>query len=469
MIDTYSNYILAHEYWLTERILSYAKKTNFTQHTSTLLEAWILSIRGLSASMVDMATTKGLDVELTPDDDYTSDPATRFGALEAQRHRERGIRLGMFLGLMKYYRQTYTDLFEESTFPATQQKCYGNLINRFFDRMEISFCTSWVLSTQGELLEELQAQNRKAIDEKNKYLTIFESLASPVFIVAPDGRIENMNLAASNMFFRSTDFQERYYADSGQHPGFAESFPWLARSYEDFLQCSMQEHQFDLPCEESKRHFNITFSRPLDVSDKHRGVIVKIQDMTQRKEMERELETLASTDPLTGTMNRRAFLGRYEYELERCSRYGCDLSILMLDIDYFKNINDTHGHDTGDRVLKILVNKVGAMLRNTDIMGRWGGEEFIIMLPNSPRDQALNVAEKLRDSLAQIEVATDQGIPVALTVSIGLATYGDESAPQIDLIKLADQALYQAKEQGRNRVVVVMPTIQTTIPGKGGT
>ena len=455
MLKDYTRYILDHEYWLTERILAYAKETNFTQHTSTLLEAWSLSIRGLSASMVAMAEARGLDVELTPDEDYTDDPATLFGAQEAQRHRERGIRLGMFLGLMKYYRQSYTDLFDASDFPPDRKKCYGNLINRFFDRMEISFCTNWVSSAQSQLLEELQTQNRKTTNEKNKYLTIFESLPSPVIIVSPDGRVEDMNLAASSMFFPAADNQERYYGASKPHLVFAEKFPWLVESYEAFLQGGGQESQLDVFFEEKGQHLNVIFSRSRDVSDKYCGAIVKIYDMTQRKQMEQKLEVLALTDPLTGTMNRRAFMERLEYERERSSRYGDDLSLLMLDVDHFKRINDTYGHDMGDRVLKVLVSDIGGILRNTDILGRWGGEEFVVMLPNSSRLQALCVAEKLRESLSMSEVATDRGESVGFTVSIGLSTLEGEADSRVDLIKLADQALYLAKERGRNKVVAL--------------
>jgi len=401
MLTTFVKYINDHEDWLMGRILDYAQQRDYTKYTSTLKEPWRQSISGLSESLVELIKARGEDIELGPDSDYTSDPATRFGIIEAKRHRERGISLDMFLGLMKYYQQSYQDLIKESKFAASEKQHFSNLINRFFDRVEIAFCTTWASSKKDHLLGELQDRNRQMTNEKNKYLTIFESLSEPVFIIAPDGKIENMNLSASRIFNINSVPGSKYYTDSKEELIFPEEFPWLAESYEDFVRSKEQKSQSEMALDIKEQYFHISFSRSLDISGKFSGTIVIIADITKRKKMERELEKLATTDPLTGAMNRRSFLRLFGQEIDRSKRYDHKFALLMLDIDHFKDINDTYGHDTGDNVLKLLVAEVHGILRGTDVFGRWGGEEFIVILPESDIHQASTVAERLRGNLSK--------------------------------------------------------------------
>ncbi|AGF77953.1 diguanylate cyclase (GGDEF) domain-containing protein [Desulfocapsa sulfexigens DSM 10523] len=455
MIDTFVQYINDHEDWLMGRILKYAQQRDYTKYTSTLKEAWRLSISGLSKSLVELIEVRGDDIELGPKEDYTRDPATQFGIIEARRHRERGISLEMFLGLMKYYHQSYQDLIKESQFTTSEKQYFVNLINRFFDRVEISFCTAWASSEQDQLVDELQDRNRQMTNEKNKYLTIFESLSEPVFIVSPDGNIENMNLAASRMFNINSVSGSGYYTDNEEKLVFAEEFPWLAESYAAFVWGKEQKQQGERTLNVNEQYFHISFSRSLDISGKFSEIIVIIADITKRKKLENDLEKLATTDPLTGAKNRRAFLQLFEQELDRSQRYDHKFSLLMLDIDHFKNINDTHGHDSGDKVLKLLVAEIYGILRATDMFGRWGGEEFIILLPESNIHQASTVAERLRGNLSKIEVSTDDGALIKFTVSIGMTVVENNDVLLDGIIKKADQALYLAKDQGRNRVVIL--------------
>jgi len=134
MLTQLIDFVLKNEDFLMERILKYAKQRDYTKYTSTLKEAWRLSISGLSKSLIDALNAKGHDLELGPNEDYIKDPASKFGIIEANRHRERGISLGMFLGLMKYYRQAYSDLIRESEFELNTKLQYEQIIKRFFDR-----------------------------------------------------------------------------------------------------------------------------------------------------------------------------------------------------------------------------------------------------------------------------------------------------------------------------------------------
>ena len=171
--------------------------------------------------------------------------------------------------------------------------------------------------------------------------------------------------------------------------------------------------------------------------------------------LEAELERRATTDVLTGVANRRHFSETAEREIDRARRYGNKLSLLMLDIDHFKRINDTHGHAVGDEVLKRLPQVVQPLLRKLDFMGRLGGEEFAIMLLETDGEGAAVVAERLRKGLAAVEVRA-LGVHLHFTVSIGCTEVRmKEQAEDLkSALERADEALYKAKDSGRNRVVV---------------
>ncbi|HEX2667150.1 MAG TPA: two-component regulator propeller domain-containing protein [Gammaproteobacteria bacterium] len=167
----------------------------------------------------------------------------------------------------------------------------------------------------------------------------------------------------------------------------------------------------------------------------------------------RDLERLATTDGLTRLAIRRSFLQRAEAEFDRSRRYQRELSVLMLDVDHFKRVNDSYGHETGDKVLRVLADSCRACLRQQDVIGRYGGEEFVAFLPETAADLALDAAERLRHAVETLTVDSPQG-PVKITVSIGIATYNRATTSISALINAADRALYEAKQKGRNRVVV---------------
>lgn len=162
----------------------------------------------------------------------------------------------------------------------------------------------------------------------------------------------------------------------------------------------------------------------------------------------------ANFDALTGINNRRAFFELGEKALKQAHRQATPLVALMLDADHFKSVNDTHGHAVGDLVLKDLAKTLTNTLRDVDVCGRIGGEEFAVLLPHTPLNEALEVAERLREALAARKVPLPDGNTLSFTVSVGLAMLTTEDQYLDKLMQKADLALYQAKEQGRNRVVV---------------
>jgi len=178
-----------------------------------------------------------------------------------------------------------------------------------------------------------------------------------------------------------------------------------------------------------------------------------LTDITRIKEAELDLIRLANTDSLTGVNNRRSFFDIAQKELSRSKRHGYTFSMLMLDIDHFKKVNDTFGHDAGDIVLKDVVNLAVQGLRDDDTIGRLGGEEFAVLLPQTQSKEAFLVAERIRQNIEHAIIATAQG-KLKVTVSVGVSSI-TEDYPEIEtLLKEADEALYSAKNDGRNQVCV---------------
>ena len=177
-------------------------------------------------------------------------------------------------------------------------------------------------------------------------------------------------------------------------------------------------------------------------------------DITERKLLEQELWRQARVDYLTGVSNRRYFMERAEQEVHRCVRYGGHLSLLMLDIDHFKQINDRYGHKIGDLVLKALTQVCATTLRDIDVVGRMGGEEFAVLLPETDSQVALNAAERLRLAVDHVKVPLADGLPVKFSISIGVSSLLSVDDNIDVLLNRADRALYAAKNGGRNTVCV---------------
>ena len=173
----------------------------------------------------------------------------------------------------------------------------------------------------------------------------------------------------------------------------------------------------------------------------------------------RVFEQESITDPLTGIYNRRYLERRLTDEIARANRYGMPLSVLLIDIDHFKRVNDIYGHQVGDLVLEGMAQLIVATLRTTDIVARYGGEEIMVIAPSTPLKTAADLAERLRKVVenASFEVPVELNRDISalgVTVSIGVACFGQFARNMNDLIQNADKAMYRAKKEGRNRVVV---------------
>jgi diguanylate cyclase (GGDEF)-like protein len=209
----------------------------------------------------------------------------------------------------------------------------------------------------------------------------------------------------------------------------------------------------------------------LNLSDKADGAIYTERDMellrpfvdhaaalvSRSRSLDRAdfFEKLSVTDPLTGLFNRRFLERRMEEELSRGRRHGHQMTVMMIDLDHFKIYNDQNGHVAGDKALKKAARIVQASVRDIDVVTRYGGEEFCILLPATSKKESLFVADRIRRGIEKDAFTGEEGLPVGrLTASIGIGSYPEDGDTADDLINAADKALYRAKHDGRNRIVL---------------
>ncbi len=275
------------EDWLMHRLADYTKRRGYAKYTSTLAEAWRVSLRGLTEPMLAALEKWDGPPELGPDEDYTEDPIAAFGITEARLHRSRGVTLDMFLGLMKYYRQSYVDLIAEADFSPEQGELYRLFVDRFFDRVELGFCVEWAALGRQETVTELQDANRRMTNEKNRYLTVFESLREPAAFVDPTGRIENLNKAWAEVFLGSSAPGGTYYGE-GKQGGRVD---WLQGELDSMATGGLAElsGEKQLKTSGGVRHFRVSLQRMLDISEKFSGTVVLLHDLTERFRAEQAL------------------------------------------------------------------------------------------------------------------------------------------------------------------------------------
>ncbi len=276
-IKTTSEFVLflhANESWLMESILSYAKKYGYVKYTSTLLEAWRISIVGLTESFEMLMKSSCEIPQMSPDDSFRDDAASAFGIKEAKLHRSRGVNLAMFFSLFKYYRQAYLDLVEKEKMQIENIDYYINYLHRFFDRVEIAYVSEWAGSDSEEQIHELSAQNRKLANEKNRYLTLFDSMNSPAIILENDGYIINYNLIAGELFFNDMHAGGYYYSNRDK------------LKIDLLFDMSNLKNNNTFEWQYGEYIFIVTGKSLHDISGKDEGLVVLFNDITELKKSE---------------------------------------------------------------------------------------------------------------------------------------------------------------------------------------
>ncbi len=183
--------------------------------------------------------------------------------------------------------------------------------------------------------------------------------------------------------------------------------------------------------------------------------VVQVRDISERRGYEEELRRMADQDPLTGLRNRRSFEGRLSDHIAHIERYGATGAVLMIDLDNFKYQNDTHGHGVGDELLSAVATRLESRLRASDVVGRHGGDEFVVLLPDASRTQAEVVASKLIEQINATALMAELDATKPIGASVGIVCFEETGPLPVDsTLVYADRALYQAKHAGRNRFVV---------------
>jgi len=312
-----------------------------------------------------------------------------------------------------------------------------------------------ILSFMLAYAKEQERQARQAVAESDALTRdIVETAFDGIIMIDGDGLIRSFNPAASRMFgYSEGEVLGRNVAMLMPEPHHSQ--------HDDYIQHYMrtlEPHILKKPRELEAVHKDGTvFPIELCVGgkdmDEHWRFTGIVRDITERKQMAGRLEEMAMTDGLTGVYNQAYFKRRFVEEFKRAMRYDLLLSLMILDIDFFKKINDTYGHLAGDQFLSEFSGRLQAQVREIDILARYGGEEFIILMPQTNLDGACIFAERLRHAIEQMEVPFDTQTLKA-TVSIGVAAFLPElDQDQQSLLRRADEALYRAKKGGRNRVV----------------
>lgn len=276
---------------------------------------------------------------------------------------------------------------------------------------------------------------------------ITSTMGSGLFITDRKGNIKYINDTGAQMLkYHPDEILEKNLHDTvHRHTGEKESCP----IHQALVNRKKQSLDTEFIRKDGEKIDVIVNTSPLILDGKFIGSVVVFMDITERKVLERHLYTLSVTDELTSLYNRRFQIEVLINAKNNFERYGSPFSILMIDIDNFKSINDIYGHSMGDEVLKAIANSLNSSLRSTDIASRWGGEEFLVLLQNTDLESAVGVAERIRRDIEGLKI---QGVG-RVTVSIGVASFRKGESVE-NLITRADDAMYEAKASGKNRVMV---------------
>jgi diguanylate cyclase (GGDEF)-like protein/PAS domain S-box-containing protein len=350
---------------------------------------------------------------------------------------------------------------------------YFVFINRITQNLEQNLIQEVSLKEKNrELVDSLEYAVAETRDREEKFRVIADYSHSWESWFSGDGRLLWVNPGVE----RLTGYNAEECMNQRSHPMeivHQEDRETVARAMAAAGKApSMKELEFRVVCKDGSVRWCASVTQPaIDTQGRNVGFRASIRDISDRKALQQQLELLASTDPLTGVVNRRRFFHTAEAELYRARRYDRPLVLALVDIDHFKRINDSYGHAVGDDTLKTLAHAVGNRLRRSDLFARFGGEEFVLLLPETQLGDGLRLCERLRQMVETIKLQVpDRAEPFGFTVSVGVADLQHEGDSLNQLLARADAALYKAKRDGRNQVAYGAPVqaFEGTPPAQPG-
>ena len=313
----------------------------------------------------------------------------------------------------------------------------------------IAIMCGWILISNNMMAHQFDSLEQVAEESKERLRLMIQMSPFPIIISRlKDDQLMLINNKAGALFGLDV-----------KHPGNFKTVDYFAEpSKRTELLTKLEKHpvvddfEFLVKPRKGEPFWLLLSARVIDF-EYEIALYMAFQDITDRKKKEMQLFDQATKDPLTKCYNRRQFEELAKNEIQRSRRYNHPFCLFMIDADHFKNVNDTHGHAVGDLVLQALADCCRRTLRESDIVARFGGEEFVILLPEASIENAFRVAERLRIKISKLVVKNEQNQDVQFTVSIGLvsSTVTDDIP---EMLKMADESLYVAKENGRNQVVV---------------
>jgi diguanylate cyclase (GGDEF)-like protein len=312
-----------------------------------------------------------------------------------------------------------------------------------------------------DIWEKLQSVERDFFTIEQQVQSIAMSIPDPVFIIDGFGKYLDVIGGKERSLYHSGDFLIGKFLHDVMPETLADTF--MQTISEAIARETLKTIEYQLSPEDiigspldgpqSTQWFEGRVYPIKDQDGEINSVIWLAINITDRKYLENQLKELSEKDALTGAYNRRYFMQIFDKEISIAKRYKNKLSVLLIDIDNFKKINDTYGHDGGDAVLKKFVIFCENILRDSDLFSRYGGEEFVVMLPGTPSLGAAIIAERIRAQTEELKISYEKEA-IQFTISIGISNVLDTDTNSTAVLTRADTALYQAKKKGRNRIEI---------------
>jgi diguanylate cyclase (GGDEF)-like protein/PAS domain S-box-containing protein len=418
-------------------LLNWATQENYHEWLQQFLNAFSIGILIIDESdqirMVNTAVHKIFDVPLTePLGDMTRFFTPKVAEKFAE-DRERFLR-----------GESFSSHSEQIFLLENGAKCWANCAFIVLPSQEAG--QRLALVTLADVSAEKAALQQYELSEQ-RYRALFDAAADAMMVFSPQGILldlnkttcEHVNMAREEVVGKH---MRTIFTSARQQ--------FVAANIEEILEKG-EQRTFEALLTSPDSPIPVEINAQLIEFHGQPAVLGIARDITERKILQARLEYQASTDPLTALNNRRHFLLKADQEFLRFKRYGTTFAMLMLDLDFFKGINDTYGHQTGDALLREFSRQMRVAFRHSDILGRIGGEEFSVLLLESSLHRGIEIAERLRQQVEKCPLQLND-ITVPYTVSIGVTTASVSDASLDIIMRRADAALYRAKRNGRNQV-----------------